>query len=75
MREISVKDMLLVAGGMDLSNSRGSNNIIDRRNENDLGYWDANAMCWRVGTPDSTMFPNRDDLAGTNYNMAGTDYN
>lgn len=76
MKEISVKDMCVVGGGLDLSNGRESENVIDRRNENDGGYWDANGMCWPVGTPDSTMFPGERDLSGTNYNnLAGTNYN
>lgn len=75
MKELSLRDMRLVAGGLDLSNGRESTNIIDRRYESDQGYWDANGMCWPVGTSDSTMFPNREDQAGTNYNnMAGTNY-
>jgi hypothetical protein len=76
VKEISVEDMCLVGGGVDLSNSRESNNVIDRRYENDRGYWGANGMCWPVGTPDSTMFPGSGDRAGTNYNnWGGTNYN
>ena len=73
MKEMCVDDLDLVAGGLNLSGNRISENVIDLRGI-DMGPFgiDANGVCWRPGTPSITMYPNSADESGTDY--AGTEY-
>jgi len=68
MRILSIEDLELVIGGLDLSGGRVSENVEDLRGIDRGGWIDANGMCWPVDTPSSTMYPDGTNYAGTNYN-------
>ncbi|MDA8455135.1 hypothetical protein M4R22_10200 [Acidovorax sp. GBBC 3334] len=70
MKEISIENLKIVSGGMDLSNGRQSDNVIDLRgNSGPNGTLDNGTMCYPSGTNTSVMFPN-----GANDGDAGSDY-
>lgn len=70
MQEISIEKLKIVAGGMDLSNGRLSDNVIDLRGDpGPNGTLDNGLGCYPGGTATSVMFPN-----GANDGDSGSDY-
>jgi len=70
MIEISIENLKIVSGGMDLSNGRQSDNVIDLRGQSGPnGTLDNGMGCYPAGTSSSVMYPN-----GANDGDAGSDY-
>ncbi|MGF6192026.1 hypothetical protein [Serratia sp. 2723] len=71
MKNISVEEIRLIHGGMNLDGARESTNVYDQRGTDKGSYIDANGSCWPPGTSSATMYPNG---GGSNYTSNNPNY-